>query len=441
MSEKKTETKSPFDGEVISRLADLKRVGRYEIIRQLGQGGTAIVYLGMDRYIKRYVAIKIANPASDRARERFFLEAQSAGRLSHPSIVAIYDAGVYRDFCYITMEYIEGATLKEFCSKANLLPLKRVLEIVFNVCTALDYAHREGVVHRDIKPSNIMLDGLGVLRITDFGIAQMAEQTVETGIFGTPSYMSPEQVKDGVVGIESDMFSLGCVLYELLTGEQAFSGVNNFTIMYKITNKEPRPLLDIRPDLPIILEQITKKALAKDPKERYHTCMEFAYDLRLALGGSTGTQKDDQEKDVVDYVRHVPFFREFTYAQIRELVPATNIVRVPKGEVIVAEGEIDDTFYIILSGQAKVRKDDKDIALIDVGECFGEMAYIAGQARVATVVADTECILMKISATLLDRSSESIQLLFFKNFATTLVHRFSKTSQKPKRPGLRRSVR
>jgi len=328
------------------------------------------------------------------------------------------------------MEYIEGDTLKKFCSKTSLLPLKRVIEVVFNVCTALDYAHREGVVHRDIKPSNIMLDSLGVLKITDFGIAQMAEQTVETGIFGTPSYMSPEQVKDEVVGRESDIFSLGCVLYELLTGEQAFSGVNNFTIMYKITNKEPRPLLYIRPDLPIILEQIVKKALAKDPKERYRTCMEFAYDLRVALDDSTGVQRDDQEKDVVDYVRHVPFFRDFTYAQIRELIPATNIVRVPRGEVIVAEGEIDDTFYIILSGKAKVKKEDKDIALIDVGECFGEMAYIAGQARVATVVADTECILMKISATLLDRSSESIQLLFFKNFATTLVHRFSKTSQK-----------
>ena len=422
-------SKSPFDGKAISGLADVKSVGRYEIIRKLGQGGTAVVYLGMDRYIKRPVAIKIANPTSDRSRKRFFVEAQSAGRLNHPNIVAIYDASVYNEFCYITMEYIEGTTLKKFCNKANLFPLNRTLEIVFNVCTALDYAHREGVIHRDIKPSNIMLDSLGIIKITDFGIAQITEQTVEMGIFGTPSYMSPEQLRDGVVGSESDIFSLGCVLYELLTGEQAFSGSNNFSIMYKITNKEPPSLLDMRPDLPKILEQITKRALSKDPKGRYHTCMEFAYDLRLALAGSMGTPKDEHDKDIVDYVRHVPFFHDFTYAQIRELVPATRIMRVCKGKVIVAEGEVDDTFYVILSGKAKIRKHDKNIALIDAGECFGEIAYITGQARFATVVADTECILMKISATLLDKSSEGIQLLFFKNFAKTLVRRFSKSSE------------
>ena len=361
-------SKSPFEGKAISGLADLKSVGRYEIIRKLGQGGTAVVYLGMDRYIKRHVAIKIANPASDRSRERFFVEAQSAGRLNHPNIVAIYDASVYKEFCYITMEYIEGTTLKKFCDKANLFPLNRALEVVFNVCTALDYAHREGVIHRDIKPSNIMLDNLGVIKITDFGIAQITEQTVEMGIFGTPSYMSPEQLRDGVVGSESDVFSLGCVLYELLTGEQAFSGANNFSIMYKITNKEPPSLLDMRPELPNILEQITKRALAKDPKGRYHTCMEFAYDLKVAIDGSMGTPRDEHDKDVVDYVRHVPFFRDFTYAQIKELMPATRIMRVSKGEVIVAEGEIDDTFYVILSGKANIRKKDKDIALTFLGQ-------------------------------------------------------------------------
>ena len=419
-----------YSPEWMSDFADPNTVGRHEIIRRLGQGGTAVVYLGKDRYINRYVAIKISQPTSDRARSRFFIEAEAAGRLNHRNIVFIYDASVYKDFCHIIMEYIEGATLKKFCHKDNLLPVDKVLEILFSVCNALDYAHREGVIHRDIKPSNIMLDKANVPKITDFGIAQTTGHTVEMGIFGTPSYMSPEQLRDGVVGNESDIFSLGCVLYELLTGERAFPGSNNFSVMYKITNKEPVSILDIRPELPNILDTITKKALAKDPMKRYRTCMELAYDLRLALRGSTEVVEDDRIKDTVDYIDHVPFFRDFTRDQIRELVTVSNIIKVSRGEVIVAEGEIDDTFYIILSGKAKVRKQDKDIAIIDTGECFGEMAYISGDARIATVVADAECILMKISSTLLNRPSESIQLLFFKKFATTLVGRFSKTAQK-----------
>lgn len=420
---------SPYTSEWMPGFADPKSVGRYEILRRLGQGGTAVVYLGRDRYLKRYVAIKISHPTSDKARARFFVEAESAGRLDHQNIVFIYDAGVYEDFCHIIMEYVEGSTLKRFCHKASLLPVSKALEILFSVCNALDYAHRKGVIHRDIKPSNIMLDKANIPKITDFGIAQTTGHTVEMGILGTPSYMSPEQLRDGMVGNESDIFSLGCVLYELLTGERAFPGSNNFSIMYQITHKEPVSISDIRPELPNILDMIAKRALAKDTQERYQTCMELAYDLRLALRGSTEIITDERVKDVVEYVGHAPFFRDFTNDQIRELVPASQIIKVPKGEVIVAEGEIDDTFYIILSGRAKVKQKDKEIASLDTGECFGEMAYITGDARIATVVADTGCILMKISSTLLDRSSKSIQLLFFKKFATTLVHRFSHASQ------------
>lgn len=343
--------------------------------------------------------------------------------------MAIHDVGAYKDFCYITMEYIEGSTLDKFCRKNSLLPVNKVIEIIFSVCNALDYAHKQGVIHRDIKPANIMLDKSGIAKITDFGIAQMTEKTVEMGIFGTPSYMSPEQLKDEVAGNESDIFSLGCVLYELLSGEQAFPGDNSFSIMYKITNEEPASVLGIRPDLPEIFEEITKKALAKDPKKRYPSGTAFAYDLRVALRGLAGVSIDERVGDFADDVYRLPFFNEFTSDQVREIVSASNIVTIREGQVVVAEGEIDDTFYILVSGKAKVRKNGRDIASIGTGECFGEMACIGGQARVATVMADTDCILMKISATLLDRSSDSIKFLFFKNFAMTLVRRLSKSPQ------------
>jgi serine/threonine-protein kinase len=412
-------------GERFFGFNDLGTPGRYEVLKKLGQGGSGTVYLARDLFIRRNVAVKVSQPVSDGARERFLMEAQSAGRLQHPNIVAIYDAGVCRDFCYITMEYVDGPSLDRSCRKDNLLPLVKVLETVINVCNALDYAHKNGVIHRDMKPSNILIGEDDITKITDFSAAQMTEQTAPMGFFGTPSYMAPEQLKDEMVSPQSDIFSIGCVLYGLLVGERAFSGDNAFSIMYKTINAEPRPILGLRPDLPKILDEIMKKAIAKDPKNRYQACTEFAYDLNVALRGLTGAVKDKKLEDVMDVVHHLPFFRNFSKDQVRELVAASQLLKVRKDKVIMAEGEIDDTFYIIISGRVKVRKDGKDIASIGPGNCFGEMAYIGSQPRVANVLAESDCILMKINAALLDSAPESIQLLFFRNFATTLVQRLS----------------
>lgn len=416
-----------IDANFINGLKDLKKIDRYQIVKKLGQGGTAVVYLGRDPFINRHVAVKLAKPASDKERMNFFIEAQSAGRLNHPNIVAIYDAGLYKDYCYIAMEYISGTTLESVCRQGGLLPLSRVVECVFSVCQALDYAHQQHVIHRDIKPSNIMLDDNGCAKITDFGIAQMTEQTSEMGIWGTPSYMAPEQLKDEAIGSFSDIFSLGCVLYEMLTGTLAFGGNNNFAIMYKITNEEPVPADHFRPDLPPILLGILQKAMAKKIEDRYQSCMELAFDLRVALRGiaDKSVAFNGRAKDVIDLVQNVKFFQRFPRQHLESLISTNTLIKVPKDKVIVNEGDIDDTFFIILSGKAKIRKGDREIAIIGVGECFGEMAYIAGQARTAAVIAHTDCILIKISATIIDRSPEAVQLLFFKNFANTLVQRLS----------------
>ncbi|MCF8063138.1 MAG: protein kinase [Deltaproteobacteria bacterium] len=418
-------------------LSDLRKVGRYEIAGKLGQGSMGAVYLGKDPYINRYVGIKISRPAAgiggemaNRYRERFFIEAQSAGRLMHPHIVGIYDAGMHGDFCYITMEYIDGPTLQAFCRREGLLPFSKAAEIIFAACKAIDYAHKRGVIHRDIKPSNIMLNKAGSVRITDFGIAQIkTEQTAAEGIIGSPSYMSPEQVREKPVEERSDIFSLGCVLYELLCGEKAFSGDNEYAVMYKIANEDPEPVRGIRADVPEVLARITGKALEKDPNRRYQTCADFAYDLKVALRGLKGTGKTAKIKaeDVVDYVHSVSFFEGFERGQVKRILQAGSIIKFPGGRVMVAEGDIDDSFFIILSGRAAVRKNGRTIAVIGRGECFGEMSYLSGEARAATVAADTDCILMKISATLLDKSPESIQLIFLKNFAMTLLRRLSRS--------------
>ena len=395
-----------------------------------------VVYLGRDPYIKRNVGIKISRPAADvgkekadKYRERFFIEAQSAGRLMHPNIVAIYDAGMHKDFCYMAMEYIDGPTLKKFCTKSHLLPISNVIEIVFIACKALDHAHKMGVIHRDIKPLNIMLNKAGHIKITDFGIAQIkSEQIASKGIIGSPSYMSPEQIRQKPIENQTDIFSLGCVLYELLTGERAFPGDDHVSIMYKVIKEEPVPMEKIRPELPEILLKITKKALAKDTGKRYQTCEDFAYDLRVALRGLKESTKNNKTEDVFDYVRSVSFFENFTKYQVKEILKSSSVYKVPRGDAMVAEGDIEDSFFILLSGKASVQKNNKKIANINRGEGFGEMAYLSGQAREATVLAETDCILMEISATLLDRSSESVQLLFLKSFANNLIHRLAKSN-------------
>jgi eukaryotic-like serine/threonine-protein kinase len=274
-----------------------------------------VVFLGRDPYINRHVGIKISRPAAgcerrkaDKYREKFFLEAQSAGRLVHPGIVAIYDAGMYKDFCYITMEYVDGPSLQKYCSVDSLFPVSKVVEIIFTVCHALDFAHKTGrgpPGHQTLQhPARQNRRG------QDHGFRDCpGENRADQlkGHYGSPSYMSPEQVKEEPVDDKSDIFSLGCVLYEMLTGEKAFSGENYFSIMYKITNEEPRPIPEIRPEVPEILWKIAKKALSKSSAERYQSCMDFAYDLRVALRGLKGGARGDRIDTIVDYVHGVPF--------------------------------------------------------------------------------------------------------------------------------------
>jgi len=403
------------------------QIGRYRLLRKLGQGTSGIVFLAKDPYIERNVAIKISQPGSDSARKRFFIEAQSSGRFSHPNIVTIFDAGEHRDFCYLTMEYIEGPTLNRFCHKSKLLPVTEVLKIMFKVCLGLDYAHKQGVIHRDMKPSNILLDKSMSPKISDFGIARIAEQGDALGIYGTPSYMSPEQLNEQGVGNQGDIFGLGCVFYELLTGKKAFFGENSFSTIYKIINEDPTSILKLRPSLPRILGPITERALSKSPSERYKGCLEFGHDLREALMRLTRPKKSPGE-GFIDFLQNTPFFKNFAKNQVMEILPTARIFDAPAGKDIVNEGDTDTCFYIILSGKCIVRKDNKPIASLGSGECFGEMALLGNQPRSATVVAKSNCLFIEISSTLLQKLPHLTQLLFYKNFSYLLAARLSKNS-------------
>lgn len=284
--------KSAAEGTAIIEGMEKPTIGRYEIVEELGRGAMGIVYKGIDPTMKREVAIKTVNfnevdaDTIQSVKERFFREAESAGKLTHPGIVTIYDVGDESDLAYIAMEFLRGKTLETWCKKTGLLPPKTTLNIAGQLCESLEYAHKNGIVHRDIKPANIMVLAKGEIKITDFGIAriQSSSQTKTGVIMGTPSYMSPEQLAGKKVDGRSDLFSLGVILYELLTGEKPFNGDSITAIMYQIANMPPLPLNEHKPDLPPILQKLIDKALAKDMADRFQTGKEFANAIRVCLG-------------------------------------------------------------------------------------------------------------------------------------------------------------
>lgn len=280
------------------------KLGRYEVVRELGKGAMGVVYLAKDPLIGRLVALKTIRPASavddDEAKEfqqRFLREAQAAGILSHPAIVTVHDIGQDAEsgVSFIAMEYVEGQNLKEFLSQGKSMPPAEVAEILAQIAEALDFAHAKGIVHRDVKPANIMLCGESRAKITDFGIAKIASISANlttTGQFlGTPNYMAPEQVKGTRVDGRTDIFSLGIVLYETLVRRKPFGGDSLTSISYKIVHEGYTPVTDIDPSLPDGLDTVIRRSLAKDPGQRYQRAKDLAIELRAAAQGAVIPKK------------------------------------------------------------------------------------------------------------------------------------------------------
>jgi eukaryotic-like serine/threonine-protein kinase len=276
---------------VSDSLIDTLFDGRYRIVRKLGAGGMADVYLAEDQELGRRVAIKILNGRhanDDQFIERFRREAKNAAALNHPNIVSIYDRGEAEDTYYIAMEYLDGRTLKELVVGHGQAPVRVAVEYARQILSALRFAHRHGIVHRDIKPHNVLVDREGRVKVTDFGIARAGtSQMTETGsIVGTAQYLSPEQAKGGEVDQRSDLYSLGIVLYELLTGKTPFEGDTPVEIAMKHLSTPPQPPSKLRPDIPHELDLVVLRALAKDPDDRYQSADEMEGDLERVSRGA-----------------------------------------------------------------------------------------------------------------------------------------------------------
>lgn len=418
-----------------------KRLGKYEVIHEVDRGSMGIVYLGHDPYSDRSVAIKVAlselltDPESGESyRKLFFNEAYTAGTLTHPNIISIYDAGVENETCYIVMEYIKGGmTVKSFTKEDTLLPVDKVVEIAFKCARALDYAHGKNVIHRDIKPSNILLTRNLDVKISDFSIAHVNKQddnqTMPMGIMGSPRYMSPEQLREDGIGHQTDIFSLGLVMYELLTGRHPFKSESFSKLINSILNEEPTPLKEIRPDLPDALEKIVQKALVKDPRNRYASSMDIATDLSKAFNILGGQEERISIEEQFNFIKELDFFMGFPDEELWEILKASSWQSYRKGDSIILEGELDDSFYIIITGNVLVKKNEKVIRELSAGDCFGEMGYLAKTKRTATIIAGTNTDLLKINSTVISGVSLNCQVRFLKVFLRTLIHRLSATTE------------
>lgn len=414
----------------------MTRLGKYEIVKQVGKGATATVYLAYDPFAQRSVAIKAVaaavfenGEAGRVARKHFVTEASFAGKLKHPHIVEIYDAVADADPCYIVMEYMPGGTLEANIRADNLLPIPEVVGIIFKCCHALDYAHRQGIIHRDLKPANVLRGEGTEVKISDFGSALKlsSDQSYVAGI-GSPAYMSPEQIVGVSLGPQSDMFSLGVMFYQLLTGYLPFEGSNNLALAYQIQTAAPLPPSALRPEVPACLDAIIARALRKAPEERFPSWQEFAHALAAAfhdedVAALSDSQIGDSEKFAL--LRPLDFFKDFADVELWEVLRFSRWQHFNRGDVLLREDEPGDCFSILVTGQVKVVKQRRLLDVLAAGECFGEMAYLSPErgTRSADVVAAGDGMLIGIGTEALAKASPAVRHAFDRAFLRILVER------------------
>ena len=412
--------------------------GRYRLLRQLGRGASAIVHLAEDGLSGTQVAIKVLDdaPTNDAEAamyaERFFhTESQLAGRLRHPHVVSILDAGISDGQRYVVMDYVPGGTLQDWCEPAKLLPVTRAVEILYKCCGALHHASQIGVVHRDIKPANILVTPTFDVKISDFGGAMMTRgDTTQVSGVGSPAYMSPEQVRGDELTFHTDMFSLGATAYHLLTGERPFHGASTFDLMEHVIHQEAPLPSSLRPDVPEELDAIVRRALAKRPQDRFATWGAMADALEDLLGLSQADGDELSDADKYSAMARLQFFRPFTDVELWEVVKLARWRRFAPGENLITEGENEQTFFIIADGLVKVSTQGQLLNAVSAGEPVGEMACARrnNEARTATVTAMNETWAVGLLVNDLDRFSPECRARFSNAFLAIMAQRIAMLS-------------
>jgi serine/threonine protein kinase len=416
------------------------KIAKYEIKRRIGRGAMGVVYEAFDPFVQRTVAIKVAHSASDmddatkqKLREGFFSEVYSAGRMHHPSVVSVYDAGQEDDLNYIVMEFIDGNSLQEYVTGGRSLTPNQVVDVIYQCAKGLDYVHREGIIHRDLKPGNIMLSNDGEVKIMDFSIAHVdvGFEGHDTEVQGSPMYMPPEQLSEEKrLVAQSDIYSLGAVMYSLLAKKTPYKAGSLESLIYKISNLEPAPIMEVNPEVPQHIANIVEKAMQKIIYDRYESAYLLASDLSNSFGRLRGVGERIDMQEKWKTLRYLAFFKDFSDEQITEVVNASEWKEFEKGEVIVTEGEQETAFYIIAKGGVEVVKNENVVGMMKQGDCFGEIAFLTRQPRNATIVARTEVSLMSVSTSLMEQASTETQLRYYRIFLENLIARLSQATDK-----------
>ena len=416
----------------------MNQIGKYPVLRKIGEGATSEVWLCKDSFNSRDVAVKVAyrdsfdDPQRGRLYERLFMtEASLAGKLQHPHICEIYDAVADDKLHYIVMEYVAGGTLEKYCRADALLPVDRAVEIAFKCTRALEFAHRLGITHRDIKPANILYVGGTDIKITDFGAALIASgELTQVAAVGSPAYMSPEQVREQSLDHRTDIYSMGVVLYHLLTGRLPFQAVNNFSLIYQITNVDPEPPSAYRPEIPAAVDAIVLQAMQKDLEKRYHRWEDFSLHLAEAFRAQhQGAHKAQEfaDSDKFETLRKLPFFEHFSDAELWEVARISTWRHAAAGEQLMREGEQGDFFCVLAQGQVKITRKGKLLNLLRAGEPFGEMSYLTRRqhTRGADVTVMSDANIISVPTERLTQASDGCRNKFDRAFMEILVERLS----------------
>ena len=416
-----------------------EKIGKYKLIREVGRGATATVYLAEHPQYPENVALKLIrfdDKSKDTAKwNRRLLkllraEMDVSRRLDHPNIIKVFDTTVEKDYAYLVMEYFPGTTLEHYCSFQNLLPLHRTIGMVFKCAMALDYAYRQGIVHRDIKPANILVDEHDNVKITDFGLAlniskkSASDSTFIMGV-GSPAYMSPEQIKSYPLNQKTDLFSLGVVLFHMLTGRLPFRAKNPAQLIYKIINTEPPLVSQINSELPEQLDQVIRKALEKDLYSRYKNGADFAKDLsavRYKILDDTSAPIDNTRYSIL---RKMPFFTEFEDVEIWEILRFSRWRKSDSNTLLMREGDSDQRFGIVIDGRVEVSVDGQRVSEVSYGEVFGELAYLDEQdhKHMYTVVTTTTTTYLELNPAALSLATDECQDAFRRRLVTVVARR------------------
>ncbi len=412
-----------------------EKIGKYPIERELGRGATSVVYLARDPFAGREVAIKVVRTHSGadtdlerRFRRVFLNEAALVGKLFHPHILAIYDAVSEDNLSYIVMEYVRGRTLEHFCDIANLLPVSKVVEIVFKCSLALAFAQRHGVIHCDIKPANILISGESDIKISDFGAAlyDEAEHTHLKGV-GSPAYMSPEQVQDKELDFRTDIYSLGVLMYQMLTGKLPFRASSKASLLYQVVNIPPVPPSTFRREIRPELDAVVLRCLEKDPDNRYPSWGDFSRELTHSYRSLEVPSDNISDTDKFNTLRSLSFFKDFRDQELWEAVRITQWRKFLAEQSVIREGDTGDSFFIITNGEAKVTKAGRLLNILRPGDCFGEMLYFSEtQTRRTTTISSLSLLsVIEIRAADLSQSSDTLQKEMNKAFLRILIDRLT----------------